>query len=95
MGSKALGSHWRTLDEEQHAKWLDAFHRFTIANYAARFNDYGGQTFRIVGKEDASHQTVVVRTEIFSPTRDDDMTRLNYRLRETPNGWRVIDVYLN
>jgi len=95
MGTKALGRHWKDLSTDQHREWLEAFHRFTIANYAARFNDYSGQTFKIVGQEDASHETIVVRTEIFAPERDEDMTRLNYRLRETPGGWRVIDVYLN
>lgn len=95
MGSKALGRHWKGLGPDDHKRWLEAFHRFTIANYAARFNGYAGESFKILGQEDASHDTIVVRTEIFSPDRDNDMTRLNYRLRETPGGWRVIDVYLN
>lgn len=95
MGSKSLGRHWSGLSEEEKQKWLEAFHRFTISNYASRFNGYGGETFKIMGSDEASHNTVVVRTEIFSPTRDGDMTRLNYRLRETPEGWRIIDVYLN
>ena len=95
MGSKALGRHWKDLEPAEHQRWLEAFHRFTIANYAARFDGYSGQTFKIMGEEDASHATIVVRTEIFSPDRDNDMTRLNYRLRKTPEGWRVIDVYLN
>ncbi len=95
MGTKSLGRHWKGLSSDQHRQWLEAFRRFTIANYAARFDDYSGQRFKIVGQEDAGHETIVVRTEIFAPERDDDMTRLNYRLRETPGGWRVIDVYLN
>jgi phospholipid transport system substrate-binding protein len=95
MGSKSLGRHWGALSEEEKQKWLEAFHRFTISNYASRFDGYGGETFKIMGSDEASHNTVVVRTEIFSPTRDGDMTRLNYRLRETPDGWRIIDVYLN
>lgn len=95
MGAKALGRYWKDLSTDQQRQWLAAFRRFTIANYAARFNDYSGETFKIVGQEDAGHETVVVRTEIFAPERDDDMTRLNYRMRETADGWRVIDVYLN
>ncbi len=95
MGSKSLGRHWNALSDEEKQKWLGAFHRFTISNYASRFNGYGGETLKIMGSDEASHNTVVVRTEIFSPTRDGDMTRLNYRLRETPDGWRIIDVYLN
>lgn len=95
MGSKALGRHWRSLSSDDHARWLETFHRFTIANYAARFNDYSGQTFEVLGEEPATHETIVVLTRITDPDHDNESTRLNYRLRETPAGWRVIDVYLN
>ena len=41
----------------------------------------------------SSHETMIVRTELENPDGDD--VTLNYRLRETPEGWRIIDVYLN
>jgi len=95
MGTKSLGRHWRELDPEQQKDWIKAFGNFTISNYAARFDGYSGQTFEVVGEEAASHETRVVRTKIVDPERDEEETQLNYRLRETDGGWRVIDVYLH
>jgi phospholipid transport system substrate-binding protein len=93
MGSKAVGRHWRELDEDGQKRWLTAFQRFTIANYAGRFDGYSGQSFEILGDEPASHETILVRAKVVNP--DDEDVQLNYRLRQTDDGWRVIDVYLN
>jgi phospholipid transport system substrate-binding protein len=65
----------------------------TSANYAGRFTGYSGQQFKTLGVEPSSHETMIVRTELENPDGDD--VTLNYRLRETPEGWRIIDVYLN
>ncbi len=93
MAQKAVGSHWRKLDEQEQARWLEAFRRMTRATYADRFEGYSGQHFETVGQEVAAHQTTLVRTTLVIP--DDDDVELNYRLRETQAGWRIIDVYLN
>lgn len=93
MAEKSVGRHWKKLGESEQERWLDAFGRLTTANYAGRFVGYSGQYFETLGEEPAAHETVLVRTRLVIPA-DDDIV-LNYRLRETENGWRIIDVYLN
>ncbi len=93
MAEKSVGRHWKSLDEAGRARWVDTFERLTTANYAGRFKGYTGQNFETLGEEPAAHQTMVVRTKLVLPDEDD--VQLNYRLRQTDAGWRVVDVYLN
>ena len=93
MGSKAVGRHWRELDEDSQKRWLSAFQRFTIANYAGRFNAFSGESFETLGEEAAIHDTRVVRTRLLRP--GDEAVQLHYRLREIDGKWRIIDIYLN
>lgn len=93
MAQKSVGRTWKKLDEAERTRWLQAFERHTTANYAGRFTGYSGQRFETLGTEAAAHDTMVVRTKLINP--DDDDVELNYRLRQTPSGWRIIDVYLN
>ena len=93
MASKAAGSHWSGLGPEGQQRWLEAFRRFTVANYAGRFDGFSGQRFETLGEEPGANETVVVRTVLRSPSNED--VQLNYRMRRTETAWRVIDVYLN
>jgi phospholipid transport system substrate-binding protein len=92
MAEKSLGRHWKDLSPDEQTKWKDLFRRFMVANYAGRFDRYSGQTFEQHGTEAGAYDTVMVHTTLVSP--DDENVDLNYRLRETAAGWRVIDVYL-
>jgi len=93
MAEKSVGRHWKKLDDAEKARWLESFQDMTAATYAGRFEGYSGQSFVVLGEEEARHGTRVVRARIINP--DDEDVVLNYRLHETPDGWRVIDVYLN
>jgi len=93
MAEKSVGRYWKDLDAASQRRWLETFVRLTTANYAGRFNAFSGQKFETLGEEPAAHETTVVRTKLVLP--DDDDVQLNYRLRETPAGWRIVDVYLN
>lgn len=93
MAEKSVGRYWKRLDADSQRRWLDVFVRLTTANYAGRFNAFSGQSFETLGEEPAAHETVVVQTKLVLP-KDEDV-QLNYRLRSTPEGWRIVDIYLN
>jgi phospholipid transport system substrate-binding protein len=92
MAEKSLGRQWKTLAEEERMNWVALFREFMISNYAGRFDRYSGQSFEERGKEDGAYDTVIVNTRLLNP--DDEDVDLNYRLHETDQGWRVVDVYL-
>ena len=93
MARKAVGRSWKKFTEPEQERWLDSFQRVTCANYADRFTGFSGQSFETLGVDPASHETVMVRTRLVDP--EGDNVALNYRLIETPDGWRIIDVYLD
>ncbi|HWP66083.1 MAG TPA: ABC transporter substrate-binding protein [Candidatus Limnocylindria bacterium] len=92
MAEKVIGLHWKTLDEAERTRWVALFRDFLIANYAGRFDDYSGQTFEDLGEEPSAFDTVVVRTRLLNAPQEN--VDLNYRMHETPDGWRVVDVIL-
>src|SRR5215468_11525254 len=93
MAEKSVGRHWATAGEQNQKDLVATFSRFTVANFAGRFDGFSGQTFRIIGVEPSTHGTVLVRTHLDVP--NEDGVELNYRLREADGSWRIIDIYLN
>lgn len=91
MAKKTVGRYWAKLSDDEKRRWVDTFSGFTISNFADRFDGYSGQTFAIVGKKPASHETVMVLTQLVRPEADD--VELNYRMREQAGGWKVVDIY--
>lgn len=93
MARKSVGRYWSKLSPEDQERWLRTFARMTAANYAGRFVGFDGQHFETVGRQPASHETVMVLTKLVQPNDDD--IELNYRVREAGSKWRIIDVYMN
>jgi phospholipid transport system substrate-binding protein len=93
MAEKAIGRYWRTLGEKEREHWRATFAAFMCANYAGRLDEFTGQKFEMIGSQPAPSDTIVVQTRVLDPA--DENVELNYRMRATPEGWRVIDIYLN
>jgi phospholipid transport system substrate-binding protein len=93
MAAKSVGRHWKALTPEEQKRWFDAFSRYTIANYAGRFDGYSGESFETLREEPAAYDTRVVYTKLSIP--DDEDVHLNYRMRKNDDGWQIIDVYLD
>ena len=92
MAEKALGSHWKGLSEADRRRWIELSREFSVANYAANFNRFTGQTIDVLGEEPAPNETAIVRTRINDP--QGEPIEMSYRLRRTDGDWRIIDVYL-
>lgn len=95
MARTAVGRQgWKQLSDEQKRTWLELFRRLTASTYAGRFTGWSGQSFETLRAEPAAGDTVLVRT-VLRDAKDGEDVQLNYRLRETDRGWRIIDVYLD
>jgi phospholipid transport system substrate-binding protein len=93
MAEKSVGRHWKSAGEENQRALVATFSRFTIANFAGRFDGFSGQSFRTLGVEPATYGTVLVRTRLDEPGGEG--VALDYRLRSVDGGWRIVDIYLN
>ena len=92
MTQYSAGRYWRKLTTEQKKKLVDAFSRLTIATYANRFDGYSGERFRILSEDTPRAGNRLVHSELVKS--DGEAIKLNYLLRETKEGWRVIDIFL-
>lgn len=89
----AVGGGWSELTEEQQSHLVDLFAQMSIANYAARFDGYGGERFEIVAEGPGPRDALVIESRIVRPA--DAPVGLDYVLREFDEGWRIIDVLLD
>ena len=92
MAQRSIATGWPKLDDSQRERFTAAFRALTLRTYASRFDGYDGERFETTGEEPSVAKTVIVRTVLHTKTED---IHLDYRLRSTPAGWRVIDVYLS
>jgi len=93
MARIAVGPDWSSLTPAQQQKFTDAFRRFSITTYAARFDGYSGEKFQVDDVKPVSGGDQVVDTRLIRPSGDP--VPLNYRLRATGGSWQIIDIYLN
>ncbi len=93
MARVSIGRYWRKMDEAQRARLVEAFARLSIATFAARFNGYGGETFRILGEEEQPRGAILVVNHLVKD--DGEAVPINYLMRENKGRWRVVDVFLD
>ncbi len=93
MAEKSVGRFWKSAGEANQHALVETFSRFTVANFAGRFDGFSGQSFHTVGSEPSTYGTVLVRTRLDDP--GEESVALDYRLRSVDGSWRVVDIYLN
>lgn len=93
MAEKSIGREWTVLATPDRERLVNAFRRFTTANYAGRFDGYGGERFETLRDEPSLQNTMLVYSRL--QESNGEVTELNYRLRQVGSSWRIIDVYLN
>ncbi|MBN8909001.1 MAG: ABC transporter substrate-binding protein, partial [Rhodospirillales bacterium] len=87
----SVGPRWATLSATERDELRSAFRRYTIANYVANFDSYEGQQFQL----DPAPRSLpggqqVVTTRLVAP--GGSTTVLGYVMRQTPSGWKAVDV---
>jgi phospholipid transport system substrate-binding protein len=93
MAEKSVGTYWKRATEAERQRYLEAFLRFMVANYAGQFDGYTGQSFETLGVDPARMDTKIVRTKLIDPGDED--VELNYRMHHVDGSWKIIDVYLD
>jgi phospholipid transport system substrate-binding protein len=93
MSKIAVGQNWNALSAAEQQSIVAAFARMTTATYASRFDDFAGEQFEVLQTADQPNGDKIVKTRIVQSDRT--AVQLNYLMRNTGNGWKIIDVYLN
>jgi phospholipid transport system substrate-binding protein len=93
MSKIAVGQNWNSLSAAEQQSIVAAFARMTTATYANRFDDFAGEQFEVLQTADQPNGDKIVKTRIVQS--DGAAVQLSYLMRNTGNGWKIIDVYLN
>ncbi|MFN3611948.1 phospholipid-binding protein MlaC [Tepidimonas sp.] len=90
MTSSAVGRFWRQATPEQRQRLQAEFKTLLVRTYAGALTQIRDQTLVIRPLRAAAGATeVVVRSEIRGKG---DPIQLDYRLEQTPSGWKVYDL---
>lgn len=88
-----LARHWSDASAEQRQHFVEAFHSALLRTYGSALINVTADRMRVLpyrGAADANEATV--HTEV---TRDGgSIVHVDYRLRETPDGWKAFDVII-
>ncbi len=88
----SVGLRWGSLDQPAKDALMTAFRRFTVASYVANFAKYDGERFEVGADPRPSGNDQVVSSKIIGRG---EPIRLDYVVRQTPGGWRIVDVLLD
>lgn len=92
MARIAVGPAWAGFTPGQQEAIATAFADWSIATYAGRFDGFSGESFSTSGTQTLQNGDQLVRTTLNRP--GDAAVQLNYLLRNTSRGPRIVDVYL-
>ena len=87
----SVGPGWSAIGAAEQKSLLDVFRSYTIASYVDNFDGYDGEKFVVTPAPRvlAGGQQVVL-TRIVS--RSGEAHQLDYVMRQTAAGWKVVDV---
>ena len=93
MTRVAVGPTWPTLSAGDQDKLTTAFTRMSVATWAHNFDDYSGETFKLGAVSSNASGDKLVRDQLVQ--KSGDPVNLNYRMRNSGGGWKVVDVFYN
>lgn len=89
----SVGLRWSGLDEATRKTLFTAFRTFTIATYAANFDEDGGERFEVLAETRPTGTDIVIGSKL-TPGKGDPV-RIDYVMRKEDAGWRAVDVLLD
>jgi phospholipid transport system substrate-binding protein len=90
----SVGPQWNSLTPEQQGQLVDRFKRYTVATYASRFDGFDGERFEVNPTATPSQGSDVILETKLVPSHGEPVV-LNYLMRQSDDGWHVIDVFLS
>jgi phospholipid transport system substrate-binding protein len=93
MSRSALGTHWKSLSEEQRREFVRLFTSLMEAAYMSRIESYSGQKVEFLKERADSPGYSQVYTSIVQD--EAQPISVNYRLKQTDSGWKVYDVLVD
>ena len=91
MAREALGLNWRRATPEQQKRFMAAFRKLLVNDYAEEFRNYSNQAVEFQPEHAGSGKDYArVSTHVTSP--GEQPVRVDYRLYRVGSDWRIYDV---
>jgi len=90
ISKTVLGKYWETFNNEQRSRFVEAFTKMSIATYAANFDRYSGERFKMVSEKEVSGGRILVQSQLIKS--DGGKIQLDYLLHRTSSQWRIINI---
>jgi phospholipid transport system substrate-binding protein len=86
-----LGQHWRSATPEQRQNFALALYQRLLRTYAGAISEWTADRVKLLPlRSDAAALQVTVRTQVTNSRGA--IVPVDYRLRQTPEGWKIFDV---
>jgi ABC-type transporter MlaC component len=86
-----LGQYWRTANNEQRKRFIDAFYHSLLTNYGSALVEFTPDQLKVFPTSvDSSAVHATVRTEVTSYNAE--RIAMNYSMHKTSDGWKAYDV---
>jgi phospholipid transport system substrate-binding protein len=85
-----LGRYWNVATPPQQQEYLKQFEEMVVRSYAARFDSYQGEQFRIASSRPDGDHDIFVATEVTPP--NGAAVNVEWRVRERDGRLGIIDV---
>jgi len=92
MARISVGPPWTQLAPQDQQAIIQAFSSWSVATFANRFDNYGGERFVIEGESALQNGDRLVQTKLVRPS--DAPIQLNYLMRDFGGQLRAVDIYL-
>ena len=89
----ALGSHWKTLNDEQKNAFIDRLTELSIATYAAQFNGYSGESFKYDSEQGMKSNRITLRYQLIAPKEKPVV--FEYVLGQSNGQWAIINIVVD
>ena len=91
MAQFTVGPAWAAFSDADKAAVIEAFKRYSVANYASNFASFSGETFSVDPKVDERGPDKLVRTRLV-PSHHAPVD-IVYRMRQVGGTWKIIDIF--
>ena len=91
MAQYTVGPAWAKFSDADKAAVIEAFTRYSVANYASNFSSYSGDVFTVDPKVDERGPDKLVHTRL-TPAHHAPVDII-YRMRQSGGSWKIIDIF--
>lgn len=87
-----MGRYWRQLSDEQKTRYNALFEDYLVATYAGRFNEYSGETFKVMEEKPSGEKATLVTTKVFRPQGVEVI--VGWQVVPRDGDFRIVDVII-